>query len=223
MIAILVILTVVVFVLVEAVLRWSAPARQARRPAPATVTAFDPELQPGYFVHPGHTWVEVQRSGQVRVGVDEFARQALGRIDHVRLPRVGEHVRQGEPLMILERGARRLRLPAPVSGTVEQCRDPIVGDDELPADAWACALQPTELGDELSRLRVAGDADGWMREELRRLGEWIGQLSAPTPGAAHQDGGAPVTGFLAHLGRTACEDFERCFCQGARDLPGGKR
>ena len=210
MIAILVILTVAVFVAVEAVLRLSAPRRPAQFPATAAAVPFAPELKRGLFVHPGHTWVEILRSGRVRVGVDEFACRALGGVDGVRLPSVGEQVQQGGPMVVLERGDQRLSLPAPVSGTVAQCQSAIAAEGQ-PAHAWVCELQPARLGYELGQLRVADAAGQWMRQEIRRLAEWIGALPSPVPGVAHQDGGVPVDGFLAHLDPGACREFQGRF------------
>jgi glycine cleavage system H lipoate-binding protein len=218
MIAVLVILTIGVFVVVEAVLRWTA--RRQPNPQPGEhrameTPAFAPELLPGLFVHSGHTWMEILRSGHVRVGVDEFARRALGGVDEVELPRVGERVRQGDPMVVLARGAQRLTLPAPVSGTVEQCQDAIA-NDEQPAHAWVCDLVPSRLGYELGQLRVADAATQWMRQEIRRLADWISVEPSTAAGTAYQDGGSPVDGFLAHLDAGACRDFQGRFLDGGR-------
>ena len=211
MIAILVILTVVIFVAVQGVLRWTVPRpRRLASVNQPTVATFAPELLSGLFVHPGHMWVEILRSGNVRVGVDEFARRALGGVDAVELPRVGARVQQGAPMMVLRRGSQRLTLPAPVSGTVEQCSDTIATGAQ-PAHAWVCDLQPTRLGHELGELRVASGAGEWLRQEVRRVSDWVGALPTPVPGVAHQDGGSPVDGFLAHLDAPACSDFQRRF------------
>ena len=47
--------------------------------------------------HQGHTWIRPEKSspGLVRVGMDDFARKLLGRIDSVDFPKVGMHVTAG--------------------------------------------------------------------------------------------------------------------------------
>ncbi|MBI4830067.1 MAG: hypothetical protein HY801_00625, partial [Candidatus Lindowbacteria bacterium] len=44
---------------------------------------------PNTFLHRGHTWASVEKSGETSIGVDAFARKAIGKIDAVRLPAVG--------------------------------------------------------------------------------------------------------------------------------------
>ena len=217
MVAILVITTVLVFALVEGALRLSAPRRTAARQSAAAAepgaAAFEPQLLAGLFVHPGHTWVELTREGQARVGADEFARRALGGVDRVRLPRLGAHVRQGEPLLILAQGTRQLCLRSPLSGTVRQCREELTGGRQLQAHAWACVLEPgARLGEELGRLRVGAAAAGWMRQELALLGEW---LAGQAPGPTMADGGAPVDGFLRAMEGAAWQNFQARFLDGA--------
>ena len=64
----------------------------------------------------------------VRVGVDDFARKLVGRVEGVELPRVGDKVVQGEPAWVLQRGDRRASMLSPFSGEVVEV-NPRVAED----------------------------------------------------------------------------------------------
>jgi CheY-like chemotaxis protein len=128
----------------------------------------------GAFVSPGHTWARINPDGQVVVGLDDFARKALGKVERVELPPAGTTLRRGEPAFTLRRGADILHLPSPVSGTVAVANPDLrrsVGlMQESPYDrGWVCVLQPTNLSDELSQLRIGKAVVAWYQDEIARL------------------------------------------------------
>ncbi len=62
-------------------------------PAVAEAARADEFCVPGgAFVSDGHAWARIEASGQVRVGLDDFARKALGKIERVELPANGATV-----------------------------------------------------------------------------------------------------------------------------------
>jgi hypothetical protein len=42
------------------------------------------DIPQGYYLHPGHTWLKLEEDGEVRVGLDDFARRVLGPMDRNR-------------------------------------------------------------------------------------------------------------------------------------------
>jgi glycine cleavage system H lipoate-binding protein len=119
MAAIFVVLTILVLLGVDALV-----SRRRNQLVPVNAGPIDPptpepSLPAGLFLHPGHAWVEVLRSGAVRVGLDEFLRHVMGAPDRLVMRRAGDEVRQGEPLLTLVRDGRQLVLRAPVSGTFD--------------------------------------------------------------------------------------------------------
>ena len=128
----------------------------------------------GAFVAPEHTWVRIESDGQVRIGLDDLVRKALGPIAQVELPRRGAQLRRGEPLVTLKRGADVVRLVAPLSGQVLQVNGILA---EEPAHlcqspynrGWICMLQPTALAEELKTLRIGQPVVPWYQEEVVRL------------------------------------------------------
>jgi len=128
----------------------------------------------GAFVSSGHTWARIDPDGQVVVGLDDFARKAMGRVERVELPPAGAKLRCGEPVITLRRGFDVLRLASPVSGTVALSNPDLRRSVELllesPYDrGWACVLQPSNLSEEFSQLRIGKAVVTWYEDEIARF------------------------------------------------------
>ncbi|MFE3199597.1 glycine cleavage system protein GcvH [Embleya sp. NPDC055664] len=80
-----------------------------------------------------HEWVRVMEeiSGTVRIGITEFAQDALGDIVYVTLPPVGTRVVAGEPCGELESTKSVSDLFAPLDGVVTTVNDALDGAPEL--------------------------------------------------------------------------------------------
>lgn len=187
-----------------------------RVPAPTAPAA----LPAGVFVHPGHAWAEILRSGHVRVGLDGLVSYLVGTIEQVVPRQVGDAVRQGEPLLRLDQGNRHLTVAAPVTGRVTFLNDRLLsrpGDlgRSTYGDNWVCVLQPTRLGEEMGSLRVASAAADWLRQEFRRLADCLADLTPARPGMAIQDGGMPMPGALSELPDEAWARFQCEFLSSA--------
>lgn len=145
--------------------------------APALADAVRPDeycVPGGAFVAPGHAWIRIDPSGQVRVGLDDFARKALGAIDAVILPAAGSAVKRGEPLFTVKRGARAVRFLSPVTGQVAQANATLLADPGAVARSpydrgWVCVVQPSALAAELPALRIGRPVVDWYQEEIGRL------------------------------------------------------
>lgn len=127
----------------------------------------------GAFLSEGHAWVRLEPTGQVRIGLDDFARKALGAVQEVALPEAGREVRRGEPLFTLRKGGEQVRLLAPVSGKVVHGNDDLKGEPALlntsPYEGgWVCLVQPSDLAGELGTLKVGKPVVAWYQEEIAR-------------------------------------------------------
>lgn len=128
----------------------------------------------GAFVSDGHTWVRIESSGQLRTGLDDFARKALGAVEGVELPRAGATVVRGDPLFALKRGKLALRFPAPMSGRVVEVNAALAADATLLTRSpyvhgWVCLIQPRDLAGELAFLKIGRPVADWYRTEIERL------------------------------------------------------
>jgi CheY-like chemotaxis protein/glycine cleavage system H lipoate-binding protein len=128
----------------------------------------------GAFLSAGHAWARIEASGQVRVGLDDFARKALGTIECVDLPQKGATVRCGQPLFTLHRGAAAIRVPAPLSGRVVEVNAGLLTSprwvEQSPYEGgWVCLIEAADLAGELPSLHVGKPVVDWYQAEIARL------------------------------------------------------
>jgi glycine cleavage system H protein len=77
-----------------------------------------------------HEWVK-SGEGPVRVGITDFAQDALGDIVYVQLPEVGSAVRAGDACGELESTKSVSDLFAPVNGTVRAVNEALADQPDL--------------------------------------------------------------------------------------------
>ena len=97
-----------------------------------------------------HEWVRAEGE-TVRVGVTDFAQDALGDIVFVTLPEVGSHVTAGEPCGEVESTKSVSDVYAPVSGTVVERNEaldsaPEVINSDPYGDGWMMTIRPDQPG-----------------------------------------------------------------------------
>jgi len=108
-----------------------------------------------------HEWARLE-DGRVRVGITDFAQDALGDVVFVQLPEPGAAVDAGGALGEVESTKSVSDIYAPVSGTVVEVNTEL-GDapqrlNEDPyGEGWICLIQPAD-GASLDTLL---DADGY--------------------------------------------------------------
>jgi glycine cleavage system H protein len=78
-----------------------------------------------------HEWVRAGDGGTVRVGITDYAQEALGDIVYVSLPAVGTDVTAGEPLGEVESTKSVSDVFAPVAGTVSARNEALESQPEL--------------------------------------------------------------------------------------------
>lgn len=76
-----------------------------------------------------HEWVSVQ-GGAARVGITDYAQDALGDVVYVDLPRVGDQVEAGSSFSEVESTKSVSELYAPVSGTITEVNDELADTPE---------------------------------------------------------------------------------------------
>ena len=110
---------------------------------------------------PDHEWVRVE-AGRVRMGITDYAQDALGDIVFVQVPTVGTAVTVGSSLSEVESTKSVSEVYAPVTGTVVEVNDDL-GDaperlnDDPYGRGWICVIDPADPT-ELDRLL---DAPGY--------------------------------------------------------------
>ena len=77
-----------------------------------------------------HEWVD-SNEGQGRVGISTYARQELGEIVYIELPSVGQKIKAGEQVAVLESTKAATDVYSPVSGEVIAVNERVKQDPSL--------------------------------------------------------------------------------------------
>ena len=108
-----------------------------------------------------HEWA-LAEGDTVRIGITDYAQDALGDVVYVELPQVGDRVGQGEPFGEVESTKSVSELFAPVSGVVTEVNDELAGapqrlNEDPYGDGWIC----TVTFDDAAEFDSLLDADGY--------------------------------------------------------------
>jgi glycine cleavage system H protein len=96
-----------------------------------------------------HEWVRDEGSGRARVGITDYAQDALGDVVYVDVPQTGAEVTANQPFSEVESTKSVSDVYAPVSGTVID-RNPLLEDrpelvNEQPyGDGWLVVVEMSE-------------------------------------------------------------------------------
>jgi glycine cleavage system H protein len=116
-----------------------------------------------------HEWVRDEGDGRIRMGITDYAQDALGDVVYVDVPQVGTSVTADQPLSEVESTKSVSDVYAPVSGTVAE-RNPLLEErpelvNEQPyGDGWIVVLDAAEPA-ELERLMDAAAYREFVRQQ----------------------------------------------------------
>ncbi|HET9531589.1 MAG TPA: hypothetical protein VFQ92_14625 [Blastocatellia bacterium] len=223
MVALFVVLTIVLCVAVDSIVQWrkSRNEEEARQLANRLAPTYEFEkvsAPSDVFLDTGHTWVHVAPTGRADVGLDSFAQKIIGRIDAVVLPEVGKEVHRGDMLFAVCQGNRRAAFASPVDGIVTSVDKNLAWHPEtIQSDpyneGWVCSLAPRNLSQDLKQLRLADDANTWLKDELYRFQEFFAArpLDDTKLGQVLQNGGRPDGGVLELMDEATWKQFNEVF------------
>ncbi len=108
-----------------------------------------------------HEWAR-REGARVRMGITEYAQDALGDVVYVQVPSVGTHIQAGQSFSEVESTKSVSEIYAPVSGTVvevnaELAEQPQRLNEDPYGEGWICVIEPADPS-ELDRLL---DAEGY--------------------------------------------------------------
>ncbi len=106
-----------------------------------------------------HEWADQEDDGLVWVGISNHAQEALGDVMFFQAPKIGQQVKQGEAIAVIESVKAASDIHAPVSGEIVTLNEEVDTSPELvnekPYGVWLFKIKPTSdetLRSELSLL-----------------------------------------------------------------------
>ena len=155
--------------------------------APRVQREYGFSIPEGYCFHPGHTWVLREGDENARVGVDSFAANLIGKLDHVDVTGVNRWIRQGQKLVSLKSGGATFELVSPVEGVVTAVNKDVIEDPGVIArdpyqNGWIAIVKSPDLAMNQKKLVQGGMVAPWLQNSVTRLNGMVTQL-APTMAA----------------------------------------
>jgi glycine cleavage system H protein len=108
-----------------------------------------------------HEWARVE-DGRVRVGITDYAQDALGDVVYVDIPEVGAKVERGESCAEVESTKSVSEIYAPISGTIAEINGELTDNpqrlnDDPYGEGWMFIIEPTDE----AQLGELLDAEGY--------------------------------------------------------------
>jgi glycine cleavage system H protein len=122
-----------------------------------------------------HMWVKVE-NGKVRVGYNDWAQEAAGKLVNLNTRRVGRSVKAGKTLGTVESGKWVGPLRAPVSGKIleinqEVMKRPALINEDPYGGGWIAIIEAEDLDTDIKDLIKGSDTEAletWLKEEKAR-------------------------------------------------------
>ena len=151
---------------------------------------YDITIKKNLFYHPGHTWVDVEHTHRVKMGLDDFAGKFLLGLKMAILPAVNNGIDSGEICCWIVEEGGTLPIVAPLTGSVIAVNHRISKEPHLinrsPYEqGWLLKIEPEHLHRDLKNLyredeilprykkdleRLRGTIESHLRENWRKLG-----------------------------------------------------
>lgn len=118
-------------------------------------------IPPDLLYTPQHEWLLVQPNGNIRVGITDFAQDALGDIVFVALPGTGDEVAAEQAMGEVESTKSVSEVYAPIPGRIVRRNDAVetapetINDDPY-GEGWLVEIEPEVAIDGAEFLDAAG-------------------------------------------------------------------
>jgi len=127
----------------------------------------------GVFISAGHCWVELDQEGSAKIGIDDFAKKLIGKIDALELPNLGMNIKAGQSLFTIKQGQKSITFNAPVSGKITKINTVLNSNlealDQNPYDInWICIIDTENIDEELKNLNIGKVAVSFYQDELEK-------------------------------------------------------
>jgi len=94
-----------------------------------------------------HEWADQESDGLIWVGISNYAQEALGDVMFFQAPKLGQQVKRGEAIAVIESVKSASDIHAPVSGEIVALNDEVDASPEIvnanPYGVWLFKIKPT--------------------------------------------------------------------------------
>ena len=96
-----------------------------------------------------HEWVRTEDGGRIRIGITDYAQDALGDVVFVQLPEPGSKIEAGGSFSEVESTKSVSDIYAPVAGTVVEVNSELADapqrlNEDPYGEGWICTIEPSD-------------------------------------------------------------------------------
>jgi len=155
------------------------------------------------FYGPQHVWARVEEGGRVRIGLDDFGQNLLGRVYAISLSAPGTPSSPEAPCARLAHQCGISAVVAPLSGKVKEINSRLVQqpsqmNHDPYGQGWFMLIEPSDLKGCLKQLMYGECVSAWLQQEIEKLHLLINS-SAGGDAATLNDGGVLTRDCLSGL------------------------
>jgi glycine cleavage system H protein len=174
----------------------------------------------GLYFSSTHTWAFLERSGNAKVGLDDFLLHITGEIRFANLKHKGDFIFKGELMARIDQDGKALSISCPVSGKIMGVNpgildNPGIVNEDPYEKGWLYLIQPTDWVEETSSYYLSENAVSWTKREMERFKDFLAESmrkhSPDTSMLILQDGGELCDKPLSELPGEVWHDFQKSF------------
>ncbi len=175
----------------------------------------------GLFFNKNHTWAFIEKSGNAKVGMDDFFQHVTGEVEFSNLKNPGEIINKGDLLTEINQGDKKLKIFSPISGKIVETNpmlyeDPKIVNADPYEKGWFYNIKPSNWIQDTKSYFIAETATQWATKELERFKDFLSgrpvkdQISEQSL-VMLQDGGELRDNILSELPNEVWIDFQKEF------------
>ena len=175
--------------------------------------------QGNLYYHSGHTWVNIDALGGVKIGLDDFAVKVLPQTSVVLTCAPQSRIIAGRPCCWVVKDDRALPILAPLNGVILSVNSQISEQPGLLyqdpyGEGWLITIKPDNLQDDLSHLMFGETVFLWYQRDVAKLRRYfipIFEKNRAIVGETLCDGGESQTHLYDVVGSKMYFEIIRTF------------
>jgi glycine cleavage system H lipoate-binding protein len=168
----------------------------------------------GVVLSKGHIWMKKNKSGLIKLGIDDFINRALGNISIQTSLSIGKELKRGDVIFEGTIGNKKLKFHCPVNGIVNSINSNFAEREISGAyDNWNIEITSKDFTANKGLYFSGSEALNWLKQEFIKLDDFLMMRSAvpELAGVTMYDGGKVVEGASVKIIKDIAEDFEKEF------------
>ena len=162
------------------------------------------KMPQGFYLHEGHAWIKIEDEGEVRMGFDDFIMRALGPLDRIEAPLIGQVLKRNRSDIQIKRGSYKAKVLSPISGVVtavnsELMHHPHLANQSPYSKGWVLRVHPKNLRKDLKHLMIGKEAKKRVSQDVDSLIGMIEEYAGPLAADGGEFAG-DIFGCLPEIG-----------------------